>query len=42
MKNPSVEIAILALLQENNYYLKAHGVFEHLHPGFLAVNPSTV
>lgn len=42
MKTSSIEIAILALLQENNCHLKAHEVFEHLHPRFPAVNPSTV
>lgn len=42
MKNSSIEIAILSLLAENNCHLKAHEVYEHLHPRFPAVNPSTV
>lgn len=42
MKSSSVEIAVLALLQENNCHLKAHEVFQHLHPRFPAINPSTV
>jgi Fur family ferric uptake transcriptional regulator len=42
MKTSSIEIAILSLLAENNCHLKAHEVYEHLHPHFPAVNPSTV
>lgn len=42
MRTSSIEIAILALLQENNCHLKAHEVFERLHPRFPAINPSTV
>jgi len=42
MKTSSIEITILDLLQENNCHLKAHEVFERLHPRFPSVNPSTV
>lgn len=42
MKTSSVEIAILDLLAENNHHLKAHEVYQRIHPRFQAVNPSTV
>lgn len=42
VKTSSVEYAILELLQENSSHLKAHEVYEHLHPRFPSVNPSTV
>lgn len=42
MKTSSVEIAILALLEENNCHLKAHEVYERLQSRFPALNPSTV
>ena len=42
MRSSSVEHAILELLQENNRHLKAHEVYERLHPRFPSVNPSTI
>lgn len=42
MKSSSIEYAILELLRSNHCHLKAHEVYEHLHPRFPAVNPSTV
>lgn len=42
MKSSSIEFAILKLLDENNSHLKAHEVYEALHPGFQSVNPSTI
>jgi len=42
LKTSSVELAILELLQENHRHMKAHEVYEDLHPRFPAVNPSTI
>ncbi len=42
MKSSSIDHGILELLQEENCHLKAHEIYEHLHPRFPSVNPSTV
>jgi Fur family transcriptional regulator, ferric uptake regulator len=42
MKTSSIDYAILELLEKNEGHLKAHEVYQILHPRFSAVNPSTV